>query len=124
MDSNRNKISLARDMEGKENPSDETVKTWQNDKKRTLECSVPNVWMKKIKVMSIEDQLKWLFLNGRICEWPFPNNDTKHASILMETSILSNLDQPQTEDDFIIVPLTSKNKSLVDVSPEKVQQKL
>ena len=80
--------------------------------------------MKKIKVMSIEDQLKWLFLNGRICEWPFPNNNTTHASILMETSILSNLDQPQTEDDFIIVPLTSKNKSLVDVSPEKVQQKL
>lgn len=58
MDSNRNKISLARDMEGKENPSDETVKTWQNDKKRTLEYSVPNVWMKKIKVMSIEDQFK------------------------------------------------------------------
>ena len=58
MDSNRNKISLARDMEGKENPSDETVKTWQNETKRTLECSVPTVWMKKIKVMSIEDQFK------------------------------------------------------------------
>ena len=63
MDSNGNKISPARDMEGEENPSHQTVETEQNNsnnRKRTLEGSVSNVPMKRLKVMSTEDQFKWL----------------------------------------------------------------
>ena len=63
MDSNGNKISSARDMEGEENPSHQTVETEQNNsnnRKRTLEGSVSNVPMKRLKVMSTEDQFKWL----------------------------------------------------------------
>ena len=45
-----------------------------------------------------------------------------HDSILMENPIPSNVDQPQTVDDFI-VPLMLKNKTAVDLSLRKVQQK-
>ena len=46
-----------------------------------------------------------------------------HDSILMENSIPSNVDQLQTLDDFF-VPLMSKNETIVDLSLEKVQQKI
>ena len=46
-----------------------------------------------------------------------------HNSVLVGNPIPSNVDQPQTVDDFI-VPLMSKNESVVDVSLEKVQQKI
>ena len=50
-------------MEREENPSHETVDTGKNDsnnRKRTLEGSVSNMPMKRFKVMSTEDQFKWL----------------------------------------------------------------
>ena len=73
MDSNRNKTSSVRDMEGEENPSHQTVETGKNDsnnRKRTLEGSVSNVPMKRFKVMSTEDQFKMAITkrNGRIRE--------------------------------------------------------
>ena len=46
-----------------------------------------------------------------------------HDSILMENPIRSNVDQPQTVDDFI-VPLMSENETAVNLSLEKVQQKI
>ena len=46
-----------------------------------------------------------------------------HDSILMENTIPSNVDQLQTVDDFI-VPLMSKNETAVNLSLEKVQQKV
>ena len=131
MDSNGNKISLARDMEGEENPSHQTVETEENDsnnRKRTLEGSVSNVPMKQFKVMSTEDQFKWL-LPEKIAEYVNDHFQTflpekgVHDSILMENPLPSNLDQPQTVDDFI-VPLMSKNETAVDLSLEKVQQKI
>ena len=50
-------------MEGEENPSHQAMETEENDsnnRKRTLEGSVSNVPMKRFKVMSTEDQFKWL----------------------------------------------------------------
>ena len=60
MDSNGNGISSERDMEGKENPSHQTVETRENDnnRKRTLEDFVSNVPMKQFKVISSKDQFK------------------------------------------------------------------
>ena len=46
-----------------------------------------------------------------------------HDSILMENMIPSNVDQLQTVDDFIL-PLMSKNETAVNLSLEKVQQKV
>ena len=73
MDSNGNKTSLVRDMEGEENPSHQTVETGKNDsnnRKRTLEGSVSNVPRKRFKVMSTKDQFKLAITrkNGKIRE--------------------------------------------------------
>ena len=131
MDSNGNKISSARDMEGEENPSHQTVETDENNsnnRKRTLEGSVSNVPMKRFKVMSTEDQFKWL-LPEEMAEYVNDHFQTflpekgVHASVLIENPIPSNFDQPQTVDDFI-VPLMSKNETAVVLSLEKVQQKI
>ena len=46
-----------------------------------------------------------------------------HDSILMENTLPSNVDQPLTVDD-LIVSLMSKNETAVDLSLEKVQQKI
>ena len=46
-----------------------------------------------------------------------------HDSILMENPIPSNIEQPQTVDDFI-VQLICKNETVVDLLLEKVQQKI
>ena len=46
-----------------------------------------------------------------------------HDSILMENPIPSNIEQPQTVDDFI-VQLICKNETAVDLLLEKVQQKI
>ena len=131
MDSNGNKISSARDMEGEKNFSHQTVETEENDsnnRKRTLEGSVSNVPMKRFKVMSTEDKFKWL-LPEEMAE--YMNDDFQTFlpekgvpdSILMEIPIPSNVYQLQTVDDFI-VPLMSKNETAVDLSIEKVQQKI
>ena len=77
--------------------------------------------------MSTEDQFKWL-LPEEMTEYvndhfqTFLRKKGAHDSILMENPIPSNVDQPQTVDDFI-VPLMSKNKIAVDLSLGKVQQK-
>ena len=57
MDSNGNKISSAKNVERKENHSQQTVETGENDNNRkiTLEGSVSNVPMKRFKVMNTED---------------------------------------------------------------------
>ena len=62
MDSNGNEFSSARDMEGEENPSHQTVENGENNnyRKGALEGFVSNEPMKRFKVMSTEDQLKWL----------------------------------------------------------------
>ena len=62
MDSNGNEISSARDVDGEENPSHQTVQTEENDnnRERALERSVSNVPMKRFKVVSTEDHFKWL----------------------------------------------------------------
>ena len=131
MDSNGNKISSVIDMEGEQNPSHQTVETKENDsnnRKRILECFVSNVLMNRFKVMSTEDQFKWL-LPKEMAEYvnyhfqTFLPEKGVHDSILMENPLPSNLDQPQTVDDFI-VPLMSKNETAVDLSLEKVQQKI
>ena len=102
MDSNENKISSARDMEGEKNFSHQTVETVENDsnnRKRTLEGSVSNVSMKRLKVMRTEDQFKWL-LAEEMAEYvndhfqTFLPEKVVHDSILMENLIPSNLDQP------------------------------
>ena len=131
MDSNGNKISPARDMEGEENPSHQTAESEENDsnnRKRTLEGSVSNVPKKRFKVMSTEDQFKWLlpekmagYVNDHF-QTLLPEKGV-HDSILMENPIPSNVDQPQTVDDFI-EPLMSKNETVVDLSLDKVQQKI
>ena len=67
--------------------------------------------MKRFKVMSTEDQFKWM-LPEEMAEYvndhfqAFLTEKGVHDSILMENSIPSNVDQPQTVDDFI-VPLVS-----------------
>ena len=131
MDSNGNRLSSARDMKGEENPSHQTVETEENDsnnRKRTLEDSVSNVSMKRVKVMSSEDQFK-LLLPEEMAEYVNDHFQTflpekgVHDSILMENPIPSNVDQPQTVDDFI-VPLMSKNETAVDLSIEMIQQKI
>ena len=99
-----------------------------NNGKRTLESSVSNVPMKQFKVMSTEDQFKWLLPKDMV-EYVNDHSQTflpkkgVHDSILMENPIPSNFDQPQTMDDFI-VPLMSKNETSVNLSLEKVQQKI
>ena len=107
MDSNGNKISSTRDMEGEEDPSHQTGETEENDsnnRKRTLEGSVSNVPMKRFKVMSTEDQFKWL-LPEKIAEYVndhfqiFLPEKGVHDSILMENPLPSNVDQPLTVDD-------------------------
>ena len=62
MDSNGNEISSAGDMEGKEDCSHQTKETGENDnnRKRTFEDSASNVPRKQFKVMSTEEQFKWL----------------------------------------------------------------
>ena len=62
MGSNGNEISSARDMKDEENLSHPTVEIGENDNNRkiTLEGSVSNVPVKRFKVMSTEDQFKWL----------------------------------------------------------------
>ena len=63
MHSNGNEISSARDMKGEESPSHQTVETGENNsnnRKRTLKGSVSNVPVKRFKIMSTEDQFKWL----------------------------------------------------------------
>ena len=116
MDSNGNKISSARDMEGEQNPSHQTVETKENDnnnRKLTLEGSASNAPMTRFKVMSTEDQFKWL-LPEEMAEYvndhflTFLPEKGVHDSILMENLIQSNVDQRKTVDDFI-VPLISKN---------------
>ena len=115
MDSNENEISLARDKEGEENPSDQVVETEENDnsRKKTLEGSVSNVPREQFKVMSTADQFKWLLLE-EIVEHvnyhfqTFLPEEGVYDSILMENPIPSNFDQQQTVDDFI-VPLMLKN---------------
>ena len=102
MDSNENKISSARDMEGEKNFSHQTVETVENDsnnRKRTLEGSVSNVSMKRLKVMRTEDQFKWL-LAEEMAEYVNDHFQTflpekgVHDLILMENLIPSNIDQP------------------------------
>ena len=61
--------------------------------------------------------------NGRIHFQTFFSEKGAHDSILMENPVPSNVDHPQTIDDFI-VPLLSKNETAVDLSLEKVQQKI
>ena len=131
MDSNGNKISSARDMEGEQNPSHQTVETEENDnnnRKLTLEGSASNAPMTRFKVMSTEDQFKWL-LPEEMAEYVNDHFQTLlpekgvHDSILMENPIPSNVDQPQTVDNFI-EPLMSRNETVVDLSLEKVQQKI
>ena len=108
-------------METGENSND-------NNRERTLEGSISNVPMKRFKVMSTEDQFKWL-LPEEMAEYVNDHFQTflpekgVHDSILMENPIQSNVDQQQTVDDFI-VPLMSKNETAVDLSLEKVQQKI
>ena len=131
MDSNGNKISSARDMEGEQNPSHQTVETEENDnnnRKLTLEDSASNAPMKRFKVMSTEDQFKWLlreemaeYVNDHFLTF-FPEKGV-HDSSLMENLIQSKVDQPHTVDNFIVA-LMSKNETAVDLSPEKVQQNL
>ena len=89
-------------MEREENPSHQTVETGENDsnnRKRTLEGSVSNVPMKRFKVMSTEDQFKWL-LPEEMAEYvndyfqiSLPEKGF-HDSILVENPIPSNVDQP------------------------------
>ena len=131
MDSNGNKISSARHMEGEQNPSHQTVETEENDnnnRKLTLEGSASNAPMTRFKVMSTEDQFKWL-LPEEMAEYvndhflTFLPEKGVHDSILMENLIQSKVDQPHTVDNFIVA-LISKNETAVDLSPEKVQQKL
>ena len=119
MDSNGNKISSVTDMEGEQNPSHQTVETKENDsnnRKKILECFVSNVLMNRFKVMSTEDQFKWL-LPKEMAEYvnyhfqTFLPEKGVHDSILMENLIQSNVDQRKTVDDFI-VPLISKNESV------------
>ena len=130
MDSNGNKISSTRDMEGEEDPSHQTVETEENDshnRKRTVQGSVSNVPTKRFKVMSTEDQFKWL-LPEEMAEYVNDHFQTflpekgAHDSVLMKNLIPSNVDQPQMVDD-LIEPLMSKNETAVDFSLEKVQQK-
>ena len=131
MDSNGNKISSARDMEGEQNPSHQTVETEENDnnnRKLTLEGSACNAPMTRFKVMSTEDQFKWL-LPEEMAEYvndhflTFLPEKGVHDSILMENLIQSKVDQPHTVDNFIVA-LMSKNETAVDLSPEKIQQNL
>ena len=130
MNSNGNEISSARNMDGEENPSHQTVQTEENDnnRERALEGSVSNVSMKRFKVMSTEDHFKWL-LPEEIAEHmndhfqTFLPEKRVHDSILMENPIPSNVDLPQMVDDFI-VQLMSKNEAAVDLSFGKVQQKI
>ena len=130
MDSNGNKISSARDMEGEANSSRQTVETGENDnnRKRTLEGPLSNVPMNRFKIMSTEDQFK-LLLPEKMAEYEndhlqtFLSEKGVHDSILMENPIPSNADQPQTVDDFIVL-LMSKNETAVDLLLEKVQQKI
>ena len=84
--------------------------------------------MKRFKVMSSDDQFKWV-LPEEMAEYVNDHLQTflpekgMHDAILMENPIPSNVDQPQTVDDFI-VPLMSKNETAVGLSLEKVQQKI
>ena len=84
--------------------------------------------LKVLSVMSTEDQFKWL-LPEEMAEYMNEHFQTflpekgVHDSILMENPIPSNVDQPQAVDGFI-VSLTSKNETAVDLSLEKVQQKI
>ena len=83
--------------------------------------------MKRFKVMRTEDQFKWL-LSKEIAAYVndhfqrFLPEKGVHDSVLMENPNPSNVDQPQTVDDFT-VPL-SKNETVVDLSLEKVQRKI
>ena len=121
MHSNGNEISLTRDMEGEDNTSHQTVENGKNDnnRKRTLEGSVSNVPMKRFKVMSTEDQFKWLLLE-KMAEYVndhfqiFLHQKGVPDSILLENPILSNAHRSQTVDNFI-VPLTSKTETVVDL---------
>ena len=130
MDSNGNEISSARNMDGEENPSHQTVQTEENDnnRERALEGSVSNVSMKRFKVMSTEDHFKWL-LPEEIAEHmndhfqTFLPEKRVHDSILMENPIPSNVDLPQMVDDFV-VQLMSKNEAAVDLSSGKCNKKL
>ena len=109
MGSNGNEISSARDMKDEENLSHQTVETGENDNNRkiTLEGSVRNVPVKRFKVMSTEDQFKWLLPE----EMPEYENDHfqtllpkkgVHDSILIKNPIQSNVGQRQTVDYFIV----------------------
>ena len=109
MGSNGNEISSDRDMKDEENLSHQTVETGENDnnRKRTLEGSVSNVPVKRFKVMSTEDQFKWLLPE----EMPECENDHfktllpkkgVHDSILIKDPIPSNVGQRQTVDYFIV----------------------
>ena len=87
MDSNGNKISSARDMEGEEDLSHQTVETEENDsnnRKRTVEGSVSNVPTKRFKVMSTEDQFKWL-LPQEMAE--YVNDHFQHSFLKKEITI-------------------------------------
>ena len=68
---NGNEISSAKGIEGKNNPSEPTVKTGENEEndnsgKRTLESSVSNVPMKLFKVMNTENQFEWLLIEEMV----------------------------------------------------------
>ena len=78
--------------------------------------------------MSIDDQFKWLspeemaeHVNDHF--QTFLPEKGVHDSIPMETLIPSNDDQPQAVGDFII-SLITRNETAVDLSLEKVQQKM
>ena len=92
------------------------------------EGSVSNVPIKRFKVMSTEDQFKWL-LSEEMAEQmnehfqAFHPEKSVHDSILMEDLIPSNADQAHTVDDFIVL-LMSKNETAMDLSLEEVQQKV
>ena len=78
--------------------------------------------------MSTGDPFKWL-LPEEMAEYVNDHFQTflpekgVHDSILMENPIRSNVDQPQTVDDFV-VPLMSENETAVNLSLEKIQQKI
>ena len=78
--------------------------------------------------MSTEGQFKWLlpeemaeYVNDHFQKF-LPENEV-HDSVLMENPVLSNVDQPQTVDDFI-VPLKSKMKPQLTFHLRKYNKKL
>ena len=84
--------------------------------------------VKRFKVTSTEDQFKWL-LQEEMAEYvndhflTFLPEKGVQDSILMENPVPSNVHQPQTVDDFIVLSMT-KNETAVDLSLERVPHKI